>query len=566
MKVRFTYFLLLFSFTMLAQTEVLELTADQYGRDTVLNIIVARADLASRNAEGELPTRILLAGERYVFVTAQVSLTTGLPYLVSSGGKNYRLYFTDLPLVKIDSRERIQNEPKVAADFVYTDDDQTLHGIVGIEKRGSFSQSLPKKSYDLEFWEDETGEDNKDVQFGNMREDDDWVLDGVYNEPLRVNAFVAHKLWLDLHQPYYTEDEPNAKSGADVQWCELFLNGNYQGLHYLSEQVDRSLLKLKKFNLATGEIRGELYKGEVPLPGVLLRDVPSRSNNTTDTWDGYELKYPDTDDVINWDNLYDLVSFILESPDEQFADEVSQRLHLDNIVDYFLFINLLGAADNTGNNLYTGRYDNDEPYFYTPWDLDGTFGNNFDGEEVDWPIERILTNGLHRRLIATNVAGFNDRLCARYTQLAESGLLAPDSLEARIRTQYQLLENNGVYEREELAWPGSLANGPDRAAYTTEWIRDRANFMAAWTCDMSVSTNAPRLEQTHILAPNPADGFVRLIPTIQKDTRWELYDLSGRRLRQGQLPIGASRIDFPDLHSGLYLLRIGQNTFRIVLQ
>ena len=117
MKVRFTYFLLLFSFTMFAQTEVLELTAEQYGRDTVLNIIVARADLAARNAEGELPTRILLAGERYVFITAQVNLVTGLPYLVSSGGKNYRLYFTDLPLVKIDSRERIQDEPKVAADL-----------------------------------------------------------------------------------------------------------------------------------------------------------------------------------------------------------------------------------------------------------------------------------------------------------------------------------------------------------------------------------------------------------------------------------------------------------------
>ncbi len=566
MKIRLPLFLLLFSFTIFAQTEVLELSTEQYGRDTILNIIVARADLAARNAEGELPTRILLAGERYVFLTAQVSLAVGQPYLVSSGGENYQLYFTDLPLVKIDSRERIQDEPKVAADFVYTDDEQTFYGIVGIEKRGSFSQTLPKKSYDLEFWTDESGEDNTDAQFGNMREDDDWVLDGVYNEPLRVNAFVAHHLWLDLHQPYYAEDEPKAKSGATVLWCELFLNGNYQGLHYLSEQVDRSLLKLKRFNLATGEIRGELYKGEVPLPGVLLRDVPSRSNNTSDTWDGYELKYPDSDDIINWNNLYDLVSFILESPDEQFANEVSQRLRMDNIVDYFLFINLLGAADNTGNNLYTGRYDNDEPYFYTPWDLDGTFGNNFDGEEVDWPIERTLTNGLHRRLIATNVVGFNDRLCARYAQLTEDGLFAPDSLEARIRTQYQLLDKNGVYEREELAWPGSLASGPDRAAYTAEWIRDRANFMAAWTCDMSVSTNTPHAERAHILAPNPADGFVKLIPPIRQDTPWKLYDLSGRQLRQGQLPMGASLLDFSGIHSGLYLLRVGKEVYQLAIK
>jgi hypothetical protein len=84
------------------------------------------------------------------------------------------------------------------------------------------------------------------------------VLDALYNEPLRVNAYVAHKLWLDLHTPYYTDREPEARAGADVRYVEVFEDGRYRGVYLQSEQVDRKQLKLKKTK--DGEVRGELYK------------------------------------------------------------------------------------------------------------------------------------------------------------------------------------------------------------------------------------------------------------------------------------------------------------------
>jgi hypothetical protein len=474
------------------------------------------------------------------------------------------LYFTQLPLIHINPSEWIPDDFKVPADFIYADDEQTLTSIVGIERRGGFTQGLPKKTWDLEFWEDDSGaEETIDVSFAGMREDDDWVLDAVYNEPLRVNAYAAHKLWLDLHQPYYIEDEPEAKSGADVAWCEMFFDGQYFGLHFLSEQIDRKQLKLKKFKEEDKEIRGELYKGVLPLLGVLLRAVPRQSNNTRDTWDGFELKYPDVNDTINWDNLYDLVDFIVDSPDATFAADIEDWMHLGNVVDYFLFINLAGARDNTGKNIYTARYDNDEPYFYAAWDLDGTFGNNWDG--MDYPFtDYILTNGLHRRLIENNVAGFNDLVCARYQELLTSGLFVRDSLYARITTQHDYLLANGVYEREEIAWPGSADPTESRLHYTLDWIRKRTQFLDAWTCDMTTSDEAPELTNPLTIFPNPTSGIIRLGEHLTGPMEWEVTDLTGRRLLSGRLHTGAQQISIAELPGGMYLLRVGRRVTRVV--
>lgn len=558
-------FSLLFSISLSVQGGELIIAAHHFGIDDNHNLIVCRADLAAENAAATEPFTAIRAGSSFTMDETRTTLRYGKRYFVrDNNGERFTLYFTQLPLIRIHSSAWIPDDFKVAAEFNYADDEQTLTSTIGIERRGGFTQGLPKKTWDIEFWEDDSGEEESiDVSFAGMREDDDWVLDALYNEPLRVNAYVAHKLWLDLHQPYYLEDEPEAKSGADVAWCEVFMDGKYLGLHFLSEQVDRKLLKLKKYKEEENEIRGELYKGILPLSGVLLRGVPRRSDNTMDTWDGFELKYPNSDDVINWDNLYDLIKFILDSSDATFAADIGDWMHLGNVVDYFLFVNLAGARDNTGKNIYTARYDNDEPYFYAAWDLDGTFGNNWDG--MDYPFtENLLTNGLHRRLMEDNVVGFNDLICERYQELRASGLFLRDSLYARVMTQHDYLLANAVYEREEIAWPGSADPTESRLHYTLDWIRKRTRFLDAWTCDMTTSDQTPEEATPLAIFPNPTSGIVHLGEFLTEPTYWEVNDLTGRRLLSGQLQTGEQQISIAELPGGMYLLRVGRRVTRVV--
>ena len=164
-----------------------------------------------------------------------------------------------IPTITIQTNDEILDEPKVLGTFTFTDiNGEVTTSNIGIEIRGGFSQSFPKKTYDIEFWNDAVGDETLDVQFGDLRKDDDWVLDALYNEPLRLNSFITHKIWLEMNQLYYAEQEPKAKSGADVMYVEVTVNDEYKGIYLLSEQVDRKLLKLKRND--NDVIRGELYK------------------------------------------------------------------------------------------------------------------------------------------------------------------------------------------------------------------------------------------------------------------------------------------------------------------
>ena len=144
-----------------------------------------------------------------------------------------------------------------------------------------------KKTYDLEFWNDEIGADTKNVQFGELRLDDDWILDALYNEPLRLRSYVANKIWLQMHTPNYLSEEPNAKAGANVKYVEMFVNHQYNGIYNLSEQIDPKQLKLVKFN---NTMSGELYKG-ISWGATTFTALPNY-NNELRQWSGYEFKHP----------------------------------------------------------------------------------------------------------------------------------------------------------------------------------------------------------------------------------------------------------------------------------
>ena len=96
-----------------------------------------------------------------------------------------------LPIVVINTNGNIiVDEPKVMADMkimhkgdgqenLQTDVPNIYDGKIGIEFRGSSSQSFPKKPFGFETW-DNKGEDI-DVSLFGWPEEEDWVLYASYN-------------------------------------------------------------------------------------------------------------------------------------------------------------------------------------------------------------------------------------------------------------------------------------------------------------------------------------------------------------------------------------------------
>ena len=531
----------------------LSLTEPTYGLDSARALLLIHLPEEGGRAAGVRTPD----GQQYTFIAGEEQLTAGRSLPARSGvGDTITVAFTGLPLVKVtvdSSPDKVRKRPGTLS---YVRGDTTLFTPIGIRLRGAFSILFPKKTFDLECRRAVGSQEEVDVAFGDLRSDDDWVLDAVYNEPLRVNAYVAHKLWLEVHELLYRDKEPEARAGADVEFVELFFNGDYHGLYLLSEQVDRKLLRLKKEK--DGQTRGELYKGVEWTQATQLARQPALPADTAPAYTGWERKYPESGD---WTRLHALLGFTAHSTDAAFTAKVSETVDLDNVIDYFLYINALGLRDNSGKNTYLARYRQEAPYFYVPWDLDGSIGNQYDGSRLMY-VDFWLSNRLLDRLIELDVDQFTNRLCGRYEALRQQEL-SVERLMQRVTTAHRYLDDNGAYARESLRWE-KVAYGQEALDFTEDWLRRRMAYLDTLVCGFVTSTGAPVVEGVG-LYPNPADRELIVEGAGQSPLPYRIIAVGGRVMLEGVLPPGQQRLDVSDLPGGMYVLWYGGRTGKFVV-
>jgi spore coat protein H len=156
--------------------------------------------------------------------------------------------------------------------------------------------------------------------------------------------------------------------------------------------------------------------------------------------------------------------------------EIASRIDLENAVDYFILINLAYATDNTGKNIYTAKFKNKSPYFFIPWDMDGSFGNDKDGVRTDIT-NKILSNGLYDRLLKN--VGFKTELYNRWLELRINELSATN-IKAMFNYNYSILNENGIYIREQLVNGLSYNYTPSEMEFIETWIDERLAFLDAY--------------------------------------------------------------------------------------
>jgi len=421
--------------------------------------------------EQSLPEGIKIDDRIFQIETPGANFQKGTSYTLTFNTTNFQLFKTDLPIILIEKGNlEIVDEPKIPARMMVVEQGEvTFNNQIGVELRGGFSQTFPKKSYSVELWEDSSGDDTINHELLGMRNDDDWILDGLWNEPLRLRDFVCHEIWGRIARYPYSDIE-NISIGIKRKFCELFVNGKYFGVYYLGEKIDRKQLALQKYK---SQLTGELYKGIHYLAqGVDFLGLEDYSNTAT-IWSGYEAKYPKDIGELDWTNLHELVDFVHNSDQITFDEGIYQRIDLENAADYFIFLNLIFATDNTGKNLYTARYDQNSTYFFTAWDMDGSFGNDWTGGRTDITNE-ILTNGLFAKLLLNPV--FKDELRSRWNTL-RSNELATQTILGLFDNNYGYLESNGIYVREAIdqELPQNYSSG--EIGFIHSWTERRVAFL-----------------------------------------------------------------------------------------
>jgi len=482
------------------------------------------------------------------------SIKIGICYQVASPAilDTFKLYFTELPIISITTEGIITNEPKIQAKFRMVESDQTeTTSNIGIEIRGGWTQRLDKKSYKIEFWKDEKGDTARDVSLLGMRSDDDWNLQAMANEPLRVRNKTNNQLWKKIYTPYYKDSVPDAVNGIDMNYAELFINGAYQGIYCISEVMDRKQLQLKKYK---DSIRGELYKG-VGWGASSFTKFDMYDNNSN-MWCGFQYEYPD--EIVDWSNIYDFVRFTLNESEKNFYAQYQSKFDLDNAVDYYLFINLLRATDNMGKNAYIAKYDQGEPYFYVPWDLDGTLGTIYNGERENI-YNDLLYNGLYVRMwYDFSVNGFRDRLMYRWINLRKD-VITQENIMNEFMKNHDLLLRNGVYEREKIAW-NDYKYDSTQIEYTSKWLLNRLNYMDNYS-QINYKQLVTKADKNNSILkptvyPNPASDHIFVRYDQETEAKFYIFNNLGQLLLIESIIKGENRISLEGLNNGVYYLKI----------
>jgi len=434
-------------------------------RDNTAKLLLYNGDMT------DLPKKIIVGED--IFETSETvsEFEKGTAYSFTLGDESYSLYKTELPIISINTEDReIVDEPKILGSLLLLENGEAVfESNVGVEIRGGFSQTFPKKSYSVELWKDEIGDDTDSEELLGMRKDDDWILDGLWNEPLRLRDYVSHDLWLELGRYPYKSEEPDVTFGIKREFCEVFINQKYRGLYYLGEKIDRKQLALKKYE---DQPHGELYKGDIWGDGVLFEGLEDFSNDQV-LWSGYEAEYPDEIGELDWTNLHRLVDFVVNNDQTTFDATISEQVSFENMADYFIFMNVIYAADNRGKNIFTGRYDNDKPYFFLAWDMDGSFGNDWQGERTD-VTTAILSNGLYDKLLEN--PEFKAEVIARWADMRNQTLQVGE-LQKRFSDLFSKMKDNGVYERETFDAELPRNYSDEEINFIKSWIDRRITFL-----------------------------------------------------------------------------------------
>lgn len=528
--------LLFFIVNSCAFASTIQLPDTSFRIDEERKMIVCNADISQFKFDDNNIT-VKINNHNFTVLDRVSILKIGSKYTLAleNGYLRYSLFFTTLPLIFIDTDDHILDTPKILSRInVIETGGKITSSNAGIEYRGATSQNYPKKSFEIEFWNDKTGDDTKDLSLLNMREDKDWNLQAMFNEPLKIASKTAWEIWDSMSALYYKDKEPDARTGIQIRYAEVFVNGSYQGLFALSEKIDRKQLKLKK-NTET-EIRGELYKGD-SIMTTNYYDLPE-FDNTSEKWGGFEYKYPKA--LRDWSNLYALHEFAINSPDEVFYSQYKERYDQQNITDYFIFLNLMRATDNTGKNVYTARYNKGEKYFFIPWDLDGVLGRiwNSSSENIT---DDILSNGLYYRLYNDPRSdGFRADLKLRWTELRNTTVTTDHMMQILI-DNFNDLKNNGALERDQIVNPGStISSEYEEFLYIREWLTQRIAYLDK-AFDFE-PINTPPVEPdndmiveekptSYILYPNPAKNYIYLVDNHNKSKsriNYTIYSSTGR--------------------------------------
>lgn len=512
--------------------------------------------------------------------------------LIGSGMLHAQVTLTssDLPIMIIESESTIQDEPKVTGTMklIYnggernnvTDPATEYDGFIGIEKRGSTSQTLfPKTGLGFET-RDEFGE-NLNVSLLGMPQENDWVLHGPYSDKTLMRNAIAYTLGGQV-----MEYSPR------VRHVELILNGQYWGVYLLIEKIKRD------------NNRVNVKKNEEDITGGYIIKVDKYSGSKAGGWVSqispipgqnqfieYQYHYPKQSDINsdqkayienqfrNFENI--MLSNLYDDPELGYRSVIDEKSFMD-----FILINEI-TKNPDAYRLSTFFYKNldsiDHRIKMGPiWDFNLALGNVdycVNGNVEGWAFDHNLVCPDDFWVIPfwwdrlRQDENFNQEIGERWKELRENQF-SDQSLTAMVDSLKIHLAESQIRNFQrwpvlgQYVWPNFevLNTYTEEVNRLESWLIDRAHWMDENLPLFISSGFDPTEYYPPTIVENPVNDLLSLkfYADSSKPARIKIFNMKGELVYQTlQAFISGEQnldIDVQALPQGMYILefRIGE--------
>ena len=446
---------------------------------------------------------------------------------------------SNLPIIIVNTVDgvSIADDPKVAGTMGIIDNEDGInsvsdpfngyYGNIGIEIRGSYTGTLPKKAYGLETRMPDSS--NYNVSIFDWPADNDWILYAPYTDKSLIRNVLTYKLGAELGS--YT---PRTKL------VELVINGEYVGVYVFMERIKQNEGRVNVNELEYDDISGNEITGgyivkvdKTTAGGIVAWTSPFSA--AAPAWGPINFQFhdPEIDEIHPAQYSY-IQNYItdfetaLAGPD--FMDPVDgykPYIDVNSFIDFMLINEISKNIDGyrISTFLHKQRVSEGGKLVAGPlWDFNFSWGNaNYceggltAGWEIDYNEACGGGGGLSNPfwwIRFTEDPEFTHALNCRWQELRMT-TLHTDTIIAFIDEMEVYLEEPADRNFQKwpilgtYVWPNNFVGSTytEEMDYLRDWATDRLSWMDANMFGSCEDLNVPEIENTDFqLFPNPTTG------------------------------------------------------------
>lgn len=359
--------------------------------------------------------------------------------------------------------------------YIFRDDEGIYFEKYGeLDAQGSSSLAYPKKNWTFSFYNDSEMTSSFKLRIGEWAYHSEFVFKSNYIDATHSRNVVSNKIWEDIinARPGFPKRENEKEfiannttmldrfsSGAlchvDGFPCEFYVNNVFYGIG--------------TFNLGKKRENYDLISTNQNHIQIAAETQVDFGLYTPSEWEIRNPKTPDTNFLGKINAWFDSNNLTGTA----FKDNYPINHDVQNSIDFFLLAEIIQAEDMWNKNFLLTSWDSIK-YYFLPYDMDTTFGLQWDGKEIVGYTKTIRSVPFWDKFYLA----FETEIKARYKDLKDRNILTLDNCYKHFE---EINKTFGVdkYQQDFNAWQGIPSNSVIYTSFPQiyNWIESRIAWM-----------------------------------------------------------------------------------------